>query len=48
MAPETFFLEVNTEGVVCTSGVRSSRDSYGTANYGVNQEEITDGTWIWD
>ena len=32
------------------SGVQSTRNSYGTANYGVNQDELNndDGNWEWE
>jgi hypothetical protein len=31
------------------SGVQSTRNSYGTANYGVNTDELdSDGNWKWE
>ena len=43
-SPEVVIFAMETEGVFCQSG---QRNSYGTANEGVDSSSLEDGVWQW-
>jgi hypothetical protein len=47
--PTTMVVVMEHTQMLMTSGTETNRSSYGTANYGVDSDELdSDGSWEWE